>query len=125
MIYSASMGDCMTCCISLIIGYGAIVGRASNLRALLFTVVGVFAYQFTHFLLWRNSIRDIGFSLRVFLFGSIYGITYSLFLRNFKNTKHHKYYTSDYIYQVFSFVGIIIAWALLPAFSWISLLHAS
>ena len=122
-IKGASYVDCLACCISLIIGYSAVIGRISNFQTLLFASVGVFAYEFNNQVLWRYSTTDFGFSIRVFGFGSIYGLTSSLFLARFDQTKGHKDFESDYLFQLFAFIGAIIAWALLPALGMASMFH--
>ena len=43
-IYEGSYVDCLACCISLLVAYGAVAGRISNLQTLLFASVGIFAY---------------------------------------------------------------------------------
>ena len=78
--FESSYVDCIACCISLVIAYGAIIGRVSNLQTLLFAIGGVFAYQFQNHLFWRFYLIDIGYSMRVFGFGSTYGLVYSLFM---------------------------------------------
>lgn len=103
--------------------YGAVVGRISNLKTLLFAAAGVFAYEFNSQLFWKYFIRDAGFSLRVFGFGSAYGLMFSVFLGHFDQTKKHRDYSSDYLFQLFAFIGSIIAWALLPALSWADTFH--
>ena len=61
--------------------------------------------------------------MRVFGFGSSYGLISSLFLARFDQTKGHKYFESDYLFQLFGFIGAIIAWALLPALGMASIFH--
>ena len=104
-------------------GYAAVVGRISNFQAMLFAGVGVFAFEFNSQLFWRFNIEDPGFGMRAFSFGSTYGLVVSLFMSRRKFTKDHPDFSSDYYYQLFAFIGAIIAWALLPAFTWASLFH--
>ena len=68
---------------------------------------------------------DLGFSMRVFGFGSSYGLIVSLFLTRFDQTVNHRDYRSDHLFQLFGLVGAIMAWALLPALGMAGMFHAN
>jgi hypothetical protein len=74
---------------------------------------------------WRIYVADIGYGMRVFLFGGCFGFLASLILGKKEQTIDHKNFKSEYYFKTFNLVGSIIIWCLLPVLVWSNLWHAS
>lgn len=80
MLTSSPFTEYIACFIALIVAYSAVVGRIGHLETYFFTVVGTFVYEFTSMLFWRLHITDCGYGMRIFVFGSFFGLFASLWL---------------------------------------------
>lgn len=110
----ASIADAIACAISLIIAFSALVGRIQILEVFFLTLFGSFLYEVNNQLFWNIFITDIGYGMRIFIFGSVLGIVSSCILGKKDTTIHHYYYKSVYVTRSLGLVGLVIILAAYP-----------
>ena len=74
------------------------------------SIWGSFFYEVNNGLLWRFAIFDVGFGMRVFLYGSFMALLSSLMLNKRDTTHNHEDYRSIYKIQTYSLLGTIFVW---------------
>jgi hypothetical protein len=81
--YNTQVGftEAIVCALSMLIAYMAIAGRVSSLQIFFLCFFGVFFYSFNETCIWRHKIADNGYTMRLFLFGSSFGIATAFILR--------------------------------------------
>jgi hypothetical protein len=75
------MTEAIVCAMSMIVAYMALAGRIQGFHIFVLCFFGVFFYGFNEIIIWRHAIADNGYTLRLFLFGSSFGLTTGLVLR--------------------------------------------
>jgi hypothetical protein len=114
-----TLGQAVACAIAMYVILFPNMGRVGPGEALVICIVGNFAYTLNEVSFWRLNINDNGYGMRIFLFGSVAGLTASLLLGKQHSTNHPKYY-SQYSYQALALLGSIFVWILLP---WLSVIE--
>ena len=108
------MVDAIACAISMIVAFFSLVGRIQLLEVFFLTLFGSFLYEVNSQLLWNFYITDIGFGMRIFVFGSFLGLVSSCFLGRSDTTFEHHQYKSVYSTRSLGLVGLVIAFAAFP-----------
>ena len=65
-------------------------------------------------MIWNLFITDIGYGMRVFLFGGMMGLFASLILGRKDTTYRHYHYKSVYSSRGFGILGLVIVFAAFP-----------
>ena len=112
-----SFVDAIACALANVIAFSSLVGRVQLAEVFYLAILGTFFYEVNNQLIWRFIITDIGYGMRIFLFGGVMGFFSSLLLgiKNKKQTeKHHKYF-SLYATRCLSLVGLVIIFCTFPS----------
>lgn len=64
------MVDAIACSISLLVAFSSLMGRIGFSEVFILSLIGGFLYEVNSQLLWRLSITDTGYGMRIFAFGS-------------------------------------------------------
>ena len=72
--------DAIACALSVFIAFLPVVGRVGIADVFWLSLWGSFFYEVSNGLLWRWAIEDLGFLMRVFVYGSFLGLLSSLIL---------------------------------------------
>jgi hypothetical protein len=75
------MTDAIVCALSILVAYMAIAGRVGSFQVFFLCFFGVFFYSFNETAIWRHQIADNGYSMRLFLYGSSFGLMTAFILR--------------------------------------------
>lgn len=75
-----SVIDAIACAISVFIGLIPVIGRVGIMDVFWLSIFGSFFYEVNNGLIWRFFIFDVGYGLRIFLYGSFLGLTSCLIL---------------------------------------------
>lgn len=105
------------CAASVMISYGAVLGRVTPLQMLLLGVIEPFWY-------WLNlyigdeiiGTVDIGGGIFIHTFGCYFGLSMSLLIINTSKT-HHPDEQSNYASDVFAMIGTLFLWVMWPSFN--------
>lgn len=63
-----------------VIAFSSLVGRVQLMEVFYLAVFGTFFYEINNQLIWRFMITDVGYGMRIFLFGGVMGFISSLML---------------------------------------------
>ena len=110
-----SFADAIACALANVVAFCSVVGRIQLLEAYYLSVFGTFFYELNSQLLWRREITDIGFGMRIFLFGGVLGFIASLLLGKRETTMNHPRYMSTYSSRSLGLVGLIIIFCSFPS----------
>lgn len=98
----------------MIIAFTSLVGRIQLFEIFVMTLFGSFLYEVNNQLLWNIYITDIGYGMRIFLFGSTLGIVASLILGRKDTTIDHHQYRSIYSSRSLGLIGLVVAFCTFP-----------
>lgn len=73
--------DSIVCALAILIAYMAIAGRVGSFQVFNLCFFGVFFYSFNETAIWRHQIADNGYTMRIFLYGSSFGLVTAFILR--------------------------------------------
>ena len=105
------------CAISMVVAFGALVGKANNLQLLISVLVGILLYSVNEQILFTSlDVRDIGGSMYIFVFGAFYGLGISWML-NFKEAKNNRNFVTDVNSNSFGLIGTLFLWCFFPSFN--------
>ena len=79
-LVSYSLVDAIACALANVVAFSALVGRIKFLETFLLAGFGTFLYEVNAQLLWRYSVSDTGYGMRIFIFGGLYGLIASFIL---------------------------------------------
>jgi ammonium transporter Rh len=98
---------------TLLISFGAVIGRASPLQMLIMMIFQSIFYSFNKVFLVFGYIaaEDVGGTLTIHLFGAYFGLAVSAALGPSEKTAEQ-----DKISDIFAFVGTTILWVFWPSF---------
>ena len=65
----------------MLVAYMALAGRVGSFQVFNLCFFGVFMYSFNETAIWRHQIADNGYTMRIFLYGSSFGLVSSFILR--------------------------------------------
>lgn len=75
-----SFVDAIACAIANTVAFASVVGRIKLFEVVWLTAFGTFIYEVNSQLLWRYAISDIGFGMRIFIYGGFVGLISGLIL---------------------------------------------
>lgn len=102
---------------TVLISFGAVLGRASPLQLLIMGIIEVIVAQINGYICHELlHAVDIGESMYIHAFGAYFGLSVSRMLYNEKATGHHKA-ESCYHADLFSMIGTIFLWLYWPSFN--------
>ena len=78
------------------------------------TLFGSFLYEVNNQLLWSIYITDIGYGMRIFIFGSAMGLISSCILGRKDTTIDHHQYRSVYSSRSLGLIGLVVAFCTFP-----------
>ena len=116
--YNSNVGmtEAIAAGIAMLIAYMAVAGRVNSLQVLVMSFFGIFFYSFNETVIWRHAIADNAYTMRIFLFGSGFGLISSFILKiNDKEatTDTEKYYATKHT-RTFGLIGACFVWIFLP-----------
>jgi hypothetical protein len=119
------MTEALACALSMLIAYMAVAGRVGGFHVVILCFFGVFFYGFNEVVNWKHVISDNGYTYRIFLFGSAFGVASSFILR-FKDlnatTLTSGYYASRHT-RTYGLIGACFVWLFLPILSCIGTIY--
>jgi hypothetical protein len=119
------MTEAVVCSLSMLVAYQAVAGRISAFQVFVLCFFGVFFYAFNEIVIWRHSISDNGYTMRLFLFGSAFGIVNGFVLR-FKDklaTTETAGYLATRHTRTYGLLGTCFVWLLLPILSCLNTIY--
>lgn len=105
-----SVIDSIACAISVFIGLIPVIGRVGIMDVFWLSIFGSFFYEVNNGLIWRFFIFDIGYGLRIFLYGSFLGLFSAIILGKRDTTNAHYNFNSSYTIQSLSLLGVVLVW---------------
>jgi len=119
------MTDALCCALSMLVAYMAVAGRVGGFHVIVLCFFGVFFYGWTELINWRHQIADNGYTYRIFLFGSAFGVATGFILR-FKDklatTDTLGYFASRHT-RTYGLLGACFVWLFLPILSCINTIY--
>lgn len=119
------MTDALVCALSMLVAYMALAGRVGGFQVIVLCFFGVFFYGWNELVTWRHAISDNGYTLRLFLFGSSFGVATAWILR-FKDkiatTSTLGYFASRHT-RTYGLIGACFVWLFLPILSCIGTIY--
>jgi len=119
------MTDALCCALSMLVAYMAVAGRVGGFHVIVLCFFGVFFYGWTELINWRHQIADNGYTYRIFLFGSAFGVATGFVLR-FKDrlatTDTLGYFASRHT-RTYGLLGACFVWLFLPILSCINTIY--
>ena len=109
----------------MLVAYMALAGRIGALHIFILCFFGVFFYGFNEIIIWRHSIADNGYTMRLFLFGSTFGIATAFILKfrdRLATTSTLGYYASRHT-RTYGLLGACFVWLFLPILSCIETIY--
>lgn len=73
-INSTSLADAIASSIALFVIYSPSLGKIGQFELLMFSIFNTIFYTFLEVLFWRISVADSGYTMRIFIFGTISGL---------------------------------------------------
>lgn len=105
----------------------ALAGRVGAFQVFILCFFGVFFYGFNETVIWRHAISDTGYTLRLFLFGSSFGIV-TAFIFSKKDriatTSTLGYFASRHT-RAYALLGACFVWLFLPILSCVSTIYST
>ena len=101
---------------SMLVAYMAMAGRIGGFHVFVLCFFGVFFYGFNEISIWRHAIADNGYTLRLFLFGSTFGIAtaFALRFRDKLSTAASVGYFASRHTRTYGLLGACFVWLFLP-----------
>lgn len=110
-----SFVDAIACALANTVAFGSVVGRIKLFEVFWLTAFGTFIYEVNAQLLWRYSISDVGFGMRIFIYGGFVGLISGLILGRKETTVNHPRYMSVYASRAFGLLGLCVAFCTFPS----------
>lgn len=110
---------------AMLVAYMALAGRIGGFQVVVLCFFGVFFYGFNEIVTWRHAISDNGYTFRLFLFGSSFGIATALVLRlrdKIATTDTLGYFASRHT-RTYGLLGACFVWLFLPILSCLNTLY--
>ena len=105
------------CAISMVVAFGALVGKANNIQLLISVLIGILLFCVNEQILFNSlDVRDIGGSMYIFVFGAFYGLGISWML-NYKEAKNNRNYVTSVNSNNFGLIGTLFLWCFFPSFN--------
>ncbi len=101
---------------SVLIAFGALLGKVSSTQMLLLTFIQVFFFALNESISLYLKIEDLGGSMVIHLFGAYFGLAASFWMTP-KAAMGHKENISVYHADLFSLIGTIFLWMYWPSFN--------
>ena len=119
------MTDALCCALSMLVAYMAVAGRVSGFHTVVLCFFGVFFYGFSETVTWRHAISDNGYTFRLFMFGSAFGV-FTGFILRFRDktptTDTLGYFASRHT-RTYGLLGACFVWLFLPILSCINTIY--
>lgn len=119
------MTDALVCALSMLVAYMAVAGRVGGFQVVALCFLGVFFYGFNEVVTWRHAISDNGYTYRLFLFGSSFGVATSFILKfkdNASTASTLGYFASRHT-RTYGLIGACFVWLFLPILSCIGTIY--
>lgn len=119
------MTDALVCALSMLVAYMAVAGRVGGFHVVVLCFFGVFFYGFNEIITWRHAISDNGYTFRLFLFGSTFGVATGFILRfrdRIPTTETRGYLASRHT-RAYGLLGACFVWLFLPILSCINTIY--
>jgi ammonium transporter Rh len=101
---------------SVLIAFGAIIGRVGPRELLIVAVIQIFGYAFNEVLVLETiGAFDAGGSMTIHAFGAYFGLTASLILG--KKVEPVSKPEADYTSNIFAMIGTLFLWLFWPSFN--------
>jgi ammonium transporter Rh len=105
------------CAISMVVAFGAIIGKSNNLQILIAALIGILLYCINEQILFNSlDVKDIGGSMYIFTFGGWYGLGLSWIL-NYKDARESHNFLTDVNASSFGLIGTLFLWCFFPSFN--------
>jgi ammonium transporter Rh len=117
-ISMATLVDSEFAAATLMITYGAVIGRASPLQLLIICVSQSFFYAFNKVILVLGIVgsEDVGGSMTIHMFGAYFGLAASYVLGGPKDLEAGEHFLPDRVSDVMALIGTTILWVFWPSF---------
>lgn len=119
------MTEAIICALSMLVAYMAIAGRVGAFQVFVLCFFGVFFYSFNETVIWRHAVADNGYTMRLFLFGSSFGLVTGFVLR-FKDKiatiDTQGFYASRHT-RAYGLIGACFVWLFLPILSCVNTIY--
>lgn len=119
------MTDALVCALAMLVAYMAVAGRVSGFHVIVLCFFGVFFYGWNELITWRHAISDNGYTLRLFLFGSAFGLAtaFGLRFRDKQATTDTLGYFASRHTRTYGLLGACFVWLFLPILSCINTIY--
>jgi ammonium transporter Rh len=103
---------------TLMITYGAVIGRTSPLQLLIICISQSFFYAFNKVILVLGIVgsEDVGGSMTIHMFGAYFGLAASYVLGGPKDLEAGEHFLPDRVSDVMALIGTTILWVFWPSF---------
>lgn len=108
------MVDAIACAISMIVAFSSLVGRIQPFEVFVMTLFGSWLYEVNNQLMWSIFVTDIGYGMRIFVFGATMGLIASCILGRKDTTIDHHQYRSVYSSRSLGLIGLVVAFCTFP-----------
>ncbi len=109
----------------MLVAYMALAGRIGGFQVVVLCFFGVFFYGFNEIVTWRHAISDNGYTMRLFLFGSAFGVATAFILRfrdRVATTNTLGYFASRHT-RTYGLLGACFVWLFLPILSCLNTIY--
>jgi len=117
----ASLITGLYCATTVIVGYGAVVGRCNTAQTVTFAFFAAGFYSLNYYItIGKIQGYDLGGAITIHLFGSLFGVGASWIIGLFDSTSYTALgqdQRSSYQNDVFSFLGTLVLFILFPSFN--------
>lgn len=102
---------------TLLISFGAIIGRATPLQLIIMTISQSFFYAFNKVCIVFGFVgaEDVGGTMTIHMFGAYFGLAVSYALRG-KKESSEKNESSNHVSDVMAMIGTTLLWVYWPSF---------
>ncbi|XP_068209404.1 ammonium transporter Rh type A-like [Palaemon carinicauda] len=106
------------CCGTILISFGAVLGKTSPTQMLLMATLEVIVYTINLYLCIEVlGITDLGGSIVIHTFGAYFGLAFSRTVSRKVNVIEHPNEGSSYVSDIFSMIGTVFLWVYWPSFN--------
>lgn len=103
---------------SMLISFGAVIGKVGPLELLIVGVVGLFGYTLNEDIIYNQlKLFDAGGSTAIHTFGAYYGLVVSFFIGRTEAGKDIKPVKTSRINNTFAMIGTLFLWMYWPSFN--------
>jgi len=122
--FGSSFSGALSCALAVYVSYSAFHGRVGTLEVFYHTLMTVIGYEINRQTLLRLGTTDNGGSMGIFIFGSMSGLVVSWILGVHKmhHTKGHPKFRSERMNYLYTLLGSVFIWALIPVLNSLSTL---